>query len=156
EICGIVQQPFERLPCLQRQIAAGKIDWIEPSARAVAKARRWLRQALAEILHRVLWFVHGCPPGVHARAEFTPNDLAERCRQSRWPFLLAGELGGEEVAQFARRHNAGLIMVLGQPGLSRDLLDAPSKGVARVSVSDDSDQTTGLLQKGTEFTVEYF
>jgi len=160
EICGLVQQPLERLTCLQRQIAAGDIDWIEPNARAFAKASRWLRQALVEILHWVLWFVHGCPRGVHAKAECTPNDLAERCRQSRWPFLLAGELGGEEVAQFARRHNADLIMVLGQvlgqPGLSRDLLDAPSKGLARVLVSDDSDQTTGLPQKGTEFTVEYF
>ncbi len=155
EICGVVQQPLERLPWLQRQIAAGDIDWIEPRARALPKASRWLRKALAEILHWVLWFVHGCPPGVHAKAEFTANDLADRCRQSRWPFLLTARLGGEEVAQFARRQDADLILVLGQPGLSRDLLDAPSKGMARVLVSDDSDHTTGLLQKVTEFTVEY-
>ncbi len=156
EICGLVQQPLERLPWLQRQIAAGDIDWIEPSARALAKASRWLRKALAEILHWVLWFVHGCPPRVHAKAEFTANNLAERCRQSRWRFLLAARLGGEEVAQFARLQYADLILVLGQPGLSRDLLDAPSKGMARVLVSDDSDHTTGLLPEGTEFTVEYF
>ena len=153
EICGIVQEPLRQLPRIQRQIAARDIDWIHSRARALSIASRWLRRALGEVLHGLVWFVHGCPPGVRAKAKFTVKDLAERCRQYRWPFLPAG---GENVAQFARRQDADLIIVLGQPPLTRDLLEAPSQGLARVLVHDNPNATTALLQERTDLTVEYF
>lgn len=156
EVCGIIQQSFQQLPLIQQTIAMGPVDPIAFSGRKSSKVGRWIRQILGGLGHWVLWCAHGCPRGVHTKRTFTVNDLAGRCRQRGWPFLLADCIGHEQVAEFARQQRPDLVIVLGQPQLNRDLLTVPLLGLIRVVVRRPSDPSTVQLQEGTELKVDHF
>jgi peptidoglycan/xylan/chitin deacetylase (PgdA/CDA1 family) len=156
EICGVVQQTLRQLPWIQQRIATGDIDGVGSGGRVSSKTSLWIRKILVEVLHWLLWCVHGCPRGVQAKTSFTVEDLATRCWQSGWPFLLTDHLSGEDVVEFARGQHPNLLIVLGEPILSREMLDVPSLGSTRVLVQQGSNDTTAVLQKGTELKVEYF
>jgi peptidoglycan/xylan/chitin deacetylase (PgdA/CDA1 family) len=159
EICGIVQHGLRQLPWVQRLIAAGNIDGIDFRARVPSKANLWFRKILGELVHWVLWCAHGCPRGVRAmraKGKFTDKDLAERCRRFGWPFLLVDRGNDENITELARRQHPDLAIVLGQPSLSRELLDLPAYGLARIVVRGVSDPVTARLPEVTELKVEHF
>lgn len=156
EICGVVQRTLRQLPWIQQRIATGDIDGVGSGGRVSSKTSLRIRKVLAEVLHWLLWCVHGCPRGVHAKTSFTVENLATRCRQSGWPFLLADHLSGEDLVEFARGQRPNLLIVLGEPSITREMLDVPSLGLTRVLVQEGSTDTAAVLQKDTELKVEYF
>src|SRR5260370_3009635 len=156
EICGIMQGALRELSWVRGLVATGNIDRIDFRGRVPLKASVWFRKVLWELVHWALWCAHGCPRGVHAKGKFTVKDLAERCRHYARPFLLADYVGDENVAEFARRQHADLVIVLGQPSLNRELLDVPLLGLARGMVRGASDITAARLQDGTQLRVQHF
>ncbi len=156
EVCGIVQHSWQQLPWMQTLIATGNFGGIGCQGRLFSQAGVWIRKLLEEVVHWGIWFAHGCPRGVRANVKFTDKDLATRCYQRRWPFLRADNLGGRDVAKFARQQNADLIIVLGQLLPSSELFDVPSLGLVRTMVRGGSDPSLAVLQEGTELKVEYF
>lgn len=156
QVCGVVQHTLRQLPWIQQEIASGDIDVIGSGGRASSKASLLIRKIVDEVIHWLLWCVHGCPRGVRAKTSFTVKDLATRSRQSEWPFLLADELRGEDVVDFVRWQRPDLVIVLGDPLLGREMLDVPSLGLIRVSAKNGTDNAPPLPQTATELTVEYF
>jgi hypothetical protein len=156
EVCGIVQHAWQHLPQVQRLIANGDLDGIDCRGRSSSQLGLWIRKALKELVHWGVWWAHGCPRQVQANAKFTDLDLAARCRQSHRPFLRVDHLGGSHIAEFARRQRADLIVVLGQPLLSRELLAASKLGLVRIKARGGTDPDIATLQEGIEISVEYF
>jgi peptidoglycan/xylan/chitin deacetylase (PgdA/CDA1 family) len=154
EICGVVQHTLRQLPWSQQRIATGDIG-IGFGGQVSSKTSLRIRKILSEIIHWLLWCVHGCPRGMRANTSFTVEDLASCCRQSGWPFVVADDLSGEEVVEFARGQRPDLVIILGEPLLSREMLDVPALGLTRVLAHDSSHDPTVLLQKGTDLKVEY-
>jgi len=152
EICGVVQHAVRQLPRTQRLIAAGRIDRIGLRDHVLALASLWSRKVLGELVHLVLWCAHGCPRGIHAKGNFTVIELAQRCRRDGRPFLHADHCSDQNVADFVRRQNPDLVIVLGQPSLGRVLLEVPANGLVRVMTN----RTTETLQQGIELKVEHF
>ncbi|HTC93260.1 MAG TPA: polysaccharide deacetylase family protein [Terriglobales bacterium] len=137
EICGIIQQPMEKLPLAQRHIASG--DKVH---------KGWFRLLREKVVHRALWVVHGCPPNLNAAEEFTAEKLAKKCNPMGWPFL-AENIGAINVVDFIRRQNAGLILVLGELPLNPELLSVLSHDVIRARAQTGPEQ---VLQ----ITIEHF
>ena len=155
EICGIVQQPAEKLSLAQQLVASGGMGRSFPSAHVLAKLRRLFRSALEELLHWIVWWIHGCPHGLNDARRFTITDLAEKCGQAQWPFLLARNIDDAGLPEFIHRQNAGLVLVLGELSLSPELFAIPSCGVVRAcSRQLNSDGTQAELP--CEIKVEYF
>jgi peptidoglycan/xylan/chitin deacetylase (PgdA/CDA1 family) len=149
QICGVLQHSWRRLPRIERLVATGF------PVQGRSKVELWFRKVLAELVHRVVWFVHGCPPRMPARRTFTVNYLAERCSQLGRPLLITDHLAGESIAEFTRQQQPDLIIVLGEPPLDQDLPDIPSLGLIRVVVRRTADPTTAGLQKGIELEVQH-
>src|SRR5579859_6618485 len=137
EICGIIQQPMEKLPLAQRHIASG--DKVH---------KGWFRSLREKLVHRALWVVHGCPHNLNAAEEFTVEKLAKKSSPMGWPFL-AENIGAANVVDFIRRQNAGLILVLGEFPLNPELLSVPSHGVISARTQTSPEQ---VLQ----ITIEHF
>ena len=155
KICGIVQQPAEKLSLAQWLIASGSMGRSFPSAHALPKLRRLFRPALEELLHWIVWLIHGCPRGLNDTRRFTIADLTENCRQAQWPFLLARNIDDPGLPEFIHRQNAGMVLVLGELFLSPELLAIPSQGIVRAcSRQLNADRTQTELP--CEIRVEYF
>lgn len=155
ELCGVVQQALCQLPSIQQRIATGDCDDIS-SGEARSKFHLRIRRILGEMVHWLLWCAHGFPHAKPAKTTFTVEDLQARCGQSDWPFLHSTDLSGKNTMDFVARQRPNLIMVLGEPSLSRELLDLPSLGSIQVRVHDSSDDTSDSLAKDAELTVECY
>src|SRR5262249_51118167 len=94
--------------------------------------------------------------GARVKAKFTDTDLAAHCHQSGRPLLRVDNLKSGNIAEFARHQGADLIVVLGQPMLSAELLDVPTLGLLQTVVPDGFDPAIALSQEGAGLTVEYF
>jgi peptidoglycan/xylan/chitin deacetylase (PgdA/CDA1 family) len=87
---------------------------------------------------------------------FTDKDLAARCQQSAWPVLQVDHLGDWNTAEFACQQRPDLIVVLGQPSLSGELLAVPTLGLVRIKPYGGPDSAIALAQEEIEVKVEYF
>ena len=147
EICGIVQQPMEKLPPAQRRIASGDEE----------SSDTCIRSSWKKLSHAALWWVHGCPRNLNAAEKFTVETLANKCGQMGWPFL-AEEIGGAGIADFIRQQNAGLILVLGSlegllPG--SELISVPCNGMVHARRQPVIKDAAGAEQV-FQITVEHF
>src|SRR4029077_11513123 len=68
EICGMIQQPMEKLPLAQGLVASG--DQAHGG---------WFRSLREKLLHGALWCLHGCPHNLNAAEEFSVEELAQKC-----------------------------------------------------------------------------
>jgi peptidoglycan/xylan/chitin deacetylase (PgdA/CDA1 family) len=156
EICGIVQFSLRRLPRRQQLIAAGNIETPGSCLGSRSKASLWLRKLPTELLHWILWFVHGCPPGANREGKFSVEDLAEGCRRIGRPFLRIDGVDDDQAIEFARQQRADLIIALGDASPSQELLDQPLQGLLRVVSVDASASRTAQLQEGIHLRIEHF
>jgi peptidoglycan/xylan/chitin deacetylase (PgdA/CDA1 family) len=142
EICGIVQQPVERLPLAQQLISNGGTQPAFPSSRVLSKAKVWFCSLAERLMHWAFWCSHGCPPRDGAK-KFTVETLAEECMRARWSFLLAADVGDAKVLDFFRKRRVDLVIVLGEPPLDPRLLLIPQRGTTRALQSEGA-ETPGL------------
>jgi peptidoglycan/xylan/chitin deacetylase (PgdA/CDA1 family) len=142
EICGIVQQPVERLPLAQRLIINGGTRSAFSSSRVLSKAKVWFCSLAEKLMHWAFWCIHGCPPRDGAK-KFTVEMLAEECMRARWSFLLAADVGDAKVLDFFRKRRVDLVIVLGELSLNPELLLIPRRGTTRALQSEGA-ETPGL------------
>jgi peptidoglycan/xylan/chitin deacetylase (PgdA/CDA1 family) len=153
EICGIVQRPLRNLPLAQQEIAAGRTSAEAASSPALQRMKRWIRDASGELLHRALWWIHGCPPNLPRPRKFTLEMLAGGCKARGWPFLAADSLSGKIVLEFSRRNSADLVIVLGQMATVAELRAVPRFGVIQVrerAMGKDRKQAPSAVQIAVE------
>jgi peptidoglycan/xylan/chitin deacetylase (PgdA/CDA1 family) len=135
EICGIIQQPVERLPLAQQLIINGGTHPAFPSSRVLSKAKVWFCSSAERLTHWAFWCIHGCPPR-NASTKFTAETLAEECMRVGWPFLLAADAQDAKVLEFFRKGRVDLVIMLGELPLNPELLFIPRRGTARASQSE--------------------
>jgi peptidoglycan/xylan/chitin deacetylase (PgdA/CDA1 family) len=102
-ICGIVQQPLSKLPMAQQLIANGHTTQVSRTSRALSNVRRYLRSFAQAVMHRALWFIHGCPPGLNAVKTFTIAELTDACGQAEWPLLVVENLADRSVLNLVQQ-----------------------------------------------------
>src|SRR5262245_5392293 len=73
EICGVIQQPLHRLPLVERVIAARQSC---TNARFLSRFFSRLHRMQANLVHSVLWFVHGCPLRLNRNTAIGTTSLA--------------------------------------------------------------------------------
>jgi len=156
DVCAIVQQTWRQLPGMQRLIGTGDLDAVDGRGGLRSQAGLWIRKVWKELLNWGVWCAHGCPRNVHGETMFTDKELAARCYQSGRPLLQVDDLDGWNTAEFACQQRADLIVVLGQPSLSGELLAVPPLGSVRINVRGGTDSDNTTLQDGIELNVEYF
>jgi peptidoglycan/xylan/chitin deacetylase (PgdA/CDA1 family) len=141
EICGIVQQQ----PAKEND---------SPLTVVPSKREPLLRVALEEFIHWTVWVAHGCPRGLNNRNEFTAGELANKCGQAEWPFLLTGSLNDAGSRQFIRQQAPGLLLLVGDIPVSPELVAIARVGVVRASCY----QIDGGQAKAAplEIRIEYF
>jgi peptidoglycan/xylan/chitin deacetylase (PgdA/CDA1 family) len=143
EICGMIQQPVEKLPLAQGLVASGDQGH-----------GGWFRSLREKLLHGALWCLHGCPHNLNAAEEFSVEKLAKKCGPRGWPFL-AENIGAASVVDFIRRQDVGLILVLGELSLNPELLSVPSHGVVRARCCETYGDVTNSEQS-LQITIEHF
>src|SRR5258708_211122 len=155
EVCGIIQQAKERLPAIQQLIALGHTDSSRLPAQVDGKVKSWIRSQFQNLVHQVLWWIHGCPGEMEVKKEFTLGDLAENCERARWPFLRVETAIEASVPDFIRGQIPGLIVVLGEVPTDPELSAITLRGLVRVS--NDAIKPE-ILTAGNELigTVDHF
>ena len=142
EICGVVQQPAERLPIAQQLIVNGGTPLAFSSSRLLSKAQIWLCSLAERLMHWAFWCINGCPRRSEGK-KFTVETLAEECTRAGRSFLLAPDALDTKVLEFFRKRNVDLVIVLGEPSLNAELLSIPRRGTVRASQSEVA-ETKGL------------
>jgi len=107
----------------------------------------WLRRVLANVVHSILWFVHGCPTRLNRDRSIDTTSLAVRCQQAGWSFLLSDATHWRAL-EFMRRQRPDLVVMLGEPpaklthgpALSFDLIRAVCDDLSKALKS----QTLGI------------
>ena len=154
EVHGIVQRPLQKLPVEQQWIAAGRTDRPALAVRLLSRANLWLQTVLKRLMHFALWWVHGIPGNLPGATQFTIGELAKKCGQVGWPFLLAENLNDARVVEFVRQQKPELAILLGHLPLSPELLALPAQGWIRVCQSTVQRDGTNA-EEGHEIKIEY-
>lgn len=136
QICGIVQRPLSALPREQQVLARASGNIQQCSSRVVARAYASVQRCLESLANTVLWCVHGCPPSLNVRPDFSVESLAENCADSGWPFLEAQNLDDSGVAHFANCVNPDLVVALGESPSLPQVAVPPVRGWIRARSND--------------------
>jgi peptidoglycan/xylan/chitin deacetylase (PgdA/CDA1 family) len=97
----------------QRLIANDHTKQLSFAPNTWPKAWRYAQSLFEALMHRVLWFIHGCPPDLNANKTFTIGDLSESCRQAGWPLLVVDDFADPSVLDLVQQH-AELVVSLDQ------------------------------------------
>ncbi len=133
-ICGIAQRPVSQLPLEQQWIATGQHG--SSDGNLWRRLSSQLRPFVETLLHRALWFVHGCPPHLNVQPQFTSELLAAKCEEQDWPVLDTNDLGGQSVADFVSALRPDLVIALGEVPSLPETVIAPSCGWIRARSND--------------------
>jgi peptidoglycan/xylan/chitin deacetylase (PgdA/CDA1 family) len=119
-----------------------------------SEANLWFHSAIEKLLDVALWWIHGCPPNLNGSNAVTAENLAEKCRQARWPFLSAGDLSHDKVLDFVRQQRPDLAIVLGEFPGRLELAAVPSNGLIRArQIHITSDNTR--IHEGSQIRIEH-
>jgi peptidoglycan/xylan/chitin deacetylase (PgdA/CDA1 family) len=150
-ICGIVQQPIERLTWAQKLITEGGAKHIGSRPGLWSQARVSLRSLLEELIHLALWLAHGCPRKSNVRHKFTVADLSSACRQAGYPLWIENGMAGPKVADAVQ--NADIIIAVDPTMPDAQSWAVPGRGLFQVV----SASATWVAQRQcVELTVKHY
>ena len=130
EICGVIQQPVERLPFAQQLIANGGVRPAFSSSGVLSKASVWFCSLVERLMHLAFWCMQGCPRR-NGSQKFTVETLGQECLRMGWPFLLVADTRDRKVLEFLRQQHIDLLLILGEFPPNPKLLSIPRRGTTR-------------------------